>query len=52
MWISLKKPVSFAKAAMLRHFIFFHVSAPISKNTLMTFFSDLNLLQGVQRARG
>lgn len=48
MWLGnvdflLKMSVHFAKAAMPRHLIFFYVSGPISKNTVMTFFSDLYL---------
>ena len=57
MWLGnvdflLKTPVYFAKAAMPRHLIFFYVSVPISKNTVMTFFSDLYLQQGAQRGWG
>lgn len=45
-------PMYFAKAAMPRHLILFHVSVPISKTTVMTFFSDFYLLQGAQRGWG
>lgn len=46
----LKMPVCLArKAEMPRHFVFFCVLVLISKNTLMTFFSDLYVLQRIQR---
>lgn len=49
----LKTPVPFGKKpTMPSYFVFFCVSAPISKNTLMTFFSDLYLPQGIQKGRG